>query len=337
MTAAPRVADEPPGFPAFDCFTASFGTVVKLLGCDPVVLGERWGHRWTGAVPVKSPIDPLAIESRDAGELLADWYGLRTDRAEHESPAAAWRHILAETARNHPVIVAVDSFHLPHNPHHRQLHLPHRLVVLEVTADGTRVIDSYQGAAFAGRMDTETLRSAIAAVGRHADSTYDDRAACNTITVCGEPSAGPVLTAEKLTAALRAAVSAQTDDGDQSRGGPALGRGIRELRGFQAEGSLTTPGFVEVLAWLGEVASQRAINGAFLAEAGRVTGSAALTEASDHAKATARHWLTGRNLFYLRANRTRAVPGRLIDKLDELRVADERLTLLVAKALDEST
>jgi Butirosin biosynthesis protein H, N-terminal len=327
------------GYSAFDCFTASYGTLLAWVGGDPVVLGDEWGFWWRENAGPVSPIDGLSIARRSLDEVLAYWYGLRTNAVAHESVEAAWSYACAAAATGWPVILAVDSYHLPHSPHQGSLHFPHRIVLVGTSAATADIVDSYAGAPFRGHLPAAVVRQAMSAVGRHGDESFDAEARHRTVDLRRQAVTSPALDQAKVRARLTACCDGYLGDqadrgpvGGRSTGRDALRRAAQALRA-SAGTPLSATGFVEVLARVGEVAGQRLANAQFLRAAAGVLDLPELAGLADSAERTGKAWLLARNLVYLRASGPDGVPPRLADRLDALADADQELSAGVRAAL----
>ncbi|MEV6612984.1 BtrH N-terminal domain-containing protein [Streptomyces sp. NPDC051051] len=312
-------------FLALDCISATFGVTAAWLGHDPSVLGEHWGyHRRTGTVDAEWPVEQLGIHRRTPEETLYDWYGLVADHVHHADPVRAEEYIRAQLVDGNPVIAWVDTFHVPHSSFHRQQHHSHRIVIRpgegddKAVAGSLRIVDRYQGSLFDGFMDSGTLLTAMSsdALGeaRRGDPDWRNR---TVVVKAGTPDSGR---ARETTTQAR-----------QQRFHSAVARSARSCAGTDlviacADELRTTPdaftslspvGTIEVSAWFGELASQRALNARFLRAAAESCALPSLHDRAADAEALSKRWEMTRNYFFLRFRKGSTAVQRIADLITE--------------------
>ncbi|MFD4575227.1 BtrH N-terminal domain-containing protein [Streptomyces sp. NPDC058417] len=313
--AVPRDAE----FSALDCISATFGVVAARLGHDPSVLGDQWGyHRRADAVGTEWPVELLGIHRRAPEEILRNWYGLDTTVREHGSSEEALARVREQLAAGVPVVAWVDTFHIPYSSFHGRQHHAHRMVVCGygegASGDGDgrvgaaraaasgppdrpfHVIDRYQGFPYDGPLDAGTLAAAMssAALGeaRRGDPDWRNR---TLVVRPGRAGGSGPAAGERFRAALvRNTVEAASAAGLPTAAADAL----RDDPARYAD--LSPVGVIEVSAWFGELASQRALNARFLRAAAEACGVPVLRERAAEAEALSRRWEMTRNVFSLR-------------------------------------
>ncbi|OQR65806.1 hypothetical protein B6E66_01645 [Streptomyces maremycinicus] len=317
-------------FLALDCISATFGITAAWLGHDPSVLGDHWGyHRRTDSVESEWPVEQIGIHRRTPEEILSEWYGLAIDHIHHPDSRRAEEYIRDQLADGNPVIAWVDTFHVPHSSFHGQQHHSHRIVIRPEGGEGgendgaLRIVDRYQGSLFDGFMDSDTLFTAMSsdALGeaRRGDPDWRNR----TVVVKG----GPRPPGE----AQEAARKDTHEEGQRERFRSALARNTHfsagadlvtacadELRSTpDAFASLSPVGTIEVSAWFGELASQRALNARFLRAAAESCALPQLFHAAADAEALSRRWEMTRNFFFLRFRKGSVAVQRIADLITE--------------------
>ncbi|MFF8726254.1 BtrH N-terminal domain-containing protein [Streptomyces sp. NPDC015171] len=335
-------------FSALDCISATFGVAAARLGHDPSVLGDQWGyHRRTDAVETEWPVEFLGIHRRTPEEILLDWYGLRTTVREHGSAERAAAHVHEQLASGVPVIAWVDTFHIPYSSFYGRQHHAHRLVISGYGEGGGggapladpgpadrpfHVVDRYQGFPYDGPLDAGTLSVAMSSESlgeaRRGDPDWRNR----TLVVLPPPAArGGTSTAavpaatgtqEAGTAGIpagerfRAALARNTAEGPAAAALPTAAADA--LRADPARfADLSPVGVIEVSAWFGELASQRALNARFLRAAAAACGLPALQERAADAEALSRRWEMTRNVFSVRLRQGAPAVVRVADLITE--------------------
>ncbi|MFI5476932.1 hypothetical protein ACIA6D_43120 [Streptomyces cacaoi] len=323
-----------PDFSALDCISATFGITTAWLGHDPSVLGDHWGyHRRTDTVDTEWPVEHLGIQRRTPEEILHDWYGLTADHVHHADSQRAEEYIRARLLEGHSVIAWVDTFHVPHSSFHRQQHHSHRIVIRPVDgndeengeekAGSLQIVDRYQGSLFDGFMESSTLFTAMSsdALGeaRRGDPDWRNR----TVVV----KAGPL----ESGGAGKAAHKEARKETQQERFRSALARNAHSAAGTElvtacadelraapdAFTSLSPVGTIEVSAWFGELASQRALNARFLRAAAETCALPSLHDRAADAEALSRRWEMTRNYFFLRFRKGSVAVRRIADLITE--------------------
>ncbi|KQX65364.1 BtrH N-terminal domain-containing protein [Streptomyces sp. Root1310] len=317
-------------FLALDCISATFGITAAWLGHDPSVLGEHWGyHRRTDAVDSEWPVEQIGIHRRTPEEILSEWYGLTADHIHHADSRRAEEYIRAQLSDGNPVIAWVDTFHVPHSSFHGQQHHSHRVVIRPGDGDGTdkagvlRIVDRYQGSLFDGFMESGTLFTAMSsdALGeaRRGDPDWRNR---TVVVKAGPPGAGKAHQAaqkeshkERQEERFRSTVAGNAHF---SAGADLATACADELRATpEAFASLSPVGTIEVSAWFGELASQRALNARFLRAAAETCALPPLIDRAADAEALSRRWEMTRNYFFLRFRKGSVAVQRIADLITE--------------------
>jgi hypothetical protein len=139
------------------CLQATFATVLRHAGHDPLEsLGLHWEFRHEpGDVRSEEFYFPCERPGDLAGALLphhpvtSRWHEVKGD----DRPLAA---LGAELAQGHPVIAAVDNFHLPFRPAFGDVHAAHLLVVYGIDERaGTVHVSDAMPPAFSGAIPVE--------------------------------------------------------------------------------------------------------------------------------------------------------------------------------------
>ncbi|MFD7132983.1 BtrH N-terminal domain-containing protein [Streptomyces sp. NPDC059894] len=301
-------------FSALDCISATYGITTAWLGHDPSVLGCEWGyHPRADTVETEWPVEHLGIHRSTPEEILHAWHGTTAELRRHGTPEKAGEYIHAQVRDGIPVIAWVDTFHVPHSAFHGQQHHAHRIVIRsraesEGEDAGTvfRVVDRYQGSLYDGPLDARALSAAMSS-----DALGEARR--------GDPDW------RNRTLVVRAGSRPGKPDGERHRA--ALARNVRESGGIalladcadelraapDAFAALSPVGMIEVSAWFGELASQRALNARFLRAAAEACALPALHERAADADALSRRWEMTRNTFFLRFRKGAATVVRIAD------------------------
>ncbi|MFJ9025284.1 BtrH N-terminal domain-containing protein [Streptomyces sp. NPDC102259] len=317
-------------FLALDCISATFGITTAWLGHDPSVLGDHWGyHRRTDAVDSEWPVERIGIQRRTPEEVLSEWYGLTADHLHHADSRRAEEYIRAQLSDGNPVIAWVDTFHVPHSSFHLQQHHSHRIVIHPgdgnegEKAGSLRIVDRYQGSLFDGLMESGTLFTAMSsdALGeaRRGDPDWRNR----TVVV----KAGP-LASEQAREAVREEAHEETrqerfrsvvaGNAHFAAGADLVAACADELRAApDAFASLSPVGTIEVSAWFGELASQRALNARFLRAAAETCALPLLHDRAADADSLSRRWEMTRNYFFLRFRKGSVAVQRIADLITE--------------------
>ncbi|MFE7929495.1 BtrH N-terminal domain-containing protein [Streptomyces sp. NPDC057456] len=317
-------------FLALDCISATFGITTAWLGHDPSVLGDHWGyHRRTDAVDSEWPVERIGIQRRTPEEVLSEWYGLTADHLHHADSQRAEEYIRAQLSDGNPVIAWVDTFHVPHSSFHLQQHHSHRIVIHPgdgnegEKAGSLRIVDRYQGSLFDGFMESGTLFTAMSsdALGeaRRGDPDWRNR----TVVV----KAGP-LASEEAREAVREETHKETrqerfrsvaaGNAHFAAGADLVTACADELRAApDAFASLSPVGTIEVSAWFGELASQRALNARFLRTAAETCALPLLHDRAADADSLSRRWEMTRNYFFLRLRKGSVAVQRIADLITE--------------------
>ncbi|MEU5278066.1 BtrH N-terminal domain-containing protein [Streptomyces asoensis] len=332
-------------FLALDCISATLGVTAAWLGHDPSVLGEHWGyHRRLDAVESEWPVERIGIHRRTPEEILSEWYGLTTDHVHHPDSRRAEEYIRAHLSAGRPVIAWVDTFHVPHSSFHGQQHHSHRVVIHPVNGDGGRtgggtgggggdekdgafrIVDRYQGSLFDGFMDSDTLFTAMSsdALGeaRRGDPDWRNRTAVVTAASpleSGEAGDAGETAREKREEGRRDRFRAAVAGTAHFAAGADLAAACAdELRAApEAFASLSPVGTIEVSAWFGELASQRALNARFLRAAAETCALPPLVDRAADAEALSRRWEMTRNYFFLRFRKGPDAVRRIADLITE--------------------
>ncbi|MGV9938560.1 hypothetical protein [Streptomyces sp. NPDC003401] len=334
-----------PEFQALDCISATFGITAAWLGHDPSVLGEHWGyHRRADGVDAEWPVERLGIHRRTPEKILHEWHGLVADHVRHDGPVRAEEYIRAQLLDGNPVIAWVDTFHVPHSSFHRQQHHSHRIVIhpgdgeVGQESGSLRIVDRYQGSLFDGFMDSDVLFTAMSsdALGeaRRGDPDWRNR---TVVLRAGGPDPGQrqeASTARARQERFRSAVARSTN----SRAGTDLVLACAdELRTVpDAFTSLSPVGMIEVSAWFGELASQRALNARFLRAAADSCALPSLHDRAADAEALARRWEMTRNYFFLRFRKGTAAVRRIADLITETAALEKEWNAKVRDSLAPS-
>ncbi|MGW5673799.1 BtrH N-terminal domain-containing protein [Streptomyces sp. NPDC003860] len=314
-----NATDQTGEFTSLDCITATYGNVLELLGHDPSVLGEDWGYHPANFPDTEWPVEDLTIHRRPPEDIIRDWYGLETEFHQHRRTADTADYLREKLGRGEPVIVLVDAFHLPHSSNHRLQHHAHRITVRSLAGgadDGTyAIVDRYRGSLFDGAIDARDLLSAMAspalAEGRRGDPDWRLR----TLGVSAAPTTAP---RPAYADSVRRALARNTAPSAAASATTALRTCAARLRATPQEyASLSPAGLIEVSAWFGELASQRALNARFLHTAADACALPSLTAHAATAQALSHHWEKARNYFYLRFRKGVPAVLRLSDFLDE--------------------
>lgn len=319
-------------FLALDCISATFGVTTAWLGHDPSVLGEHWGyHRRTDAVDTEWPLEQLGIHRRTPEEILHEWYGLVAEHVHHADPVRAEEYIRAQLRDGNPVIAWVDTFHVPHSSFHLQQHHSHRIVIRpgdgddEATAGSLRIVDRYQGSLFDGFIDSGTLFAAMSsdALGeaRRNDPDWRNR---TVVVKAGTPDSGRARETATAQARRRRFHSAVVRSAHSCAGTDMVITCADELRTTpDAFTSLSPVGTIEVSAWFGELASQRALNARFLRAAAESCALPSLHDRAADAEALSKRWEMTRNYFFLRFRKGAAAVRRIADLITETATLEE--------------
>ncbi|MGW2911974.1 hypothetical protein ACWC9X_16180 [Streptomyces asoensis] len=352
-------------FLALDCISATFGVTAAWLGHDPSVLGEHWGyHRRLDAVESEWPVERIGIHRRTPEEILSEWYGLTTDHVRHPDARRAEEYIRDHLSVGNPVIAWVDTFHVPHSSFHGQQHHSHRVAIRPGDGDGSgagggdgkdgalRIVDRYQGSLFDGFMDSAALRTAMSsdALGEARRGDPDWR----NLTAVVKP--GPLAPGEPQEAARKETeetheegrrdrfLNALAGTADFAAGTDLATACADELRAEpEAFASLSPVGTIEVSAWFGELASQRALNARFLRAAAETCALPPLLDRAADAEALSRRWEMTRNYFFLRFRKGPEAVRRIADLITETvtlesewnaKVRDDVVTLFQPGSVD---
>ncbi|MDQ0578619.1 BtrH N-terminal domain-containing protein [Streptomyces rishiriensis] len=336
-------------FLALDCISATFGITAAWLGHDPSVLGDHWGyHRRADAVESEWPVEQIGIHRRTPEEILSEWYGLAADHIQHADSRRAEEYIRAQLSDGNPVIAWVDTFHVPHSSFHGQQHHSHRIVIHPgdgnggEKADALRIVDRYQGSLFDGFMESGTLLTAMSsdALGeaRRGDPDWRNR----TVVL----KAGPLERGEAHKAARKETREERQQDRFRSAvAGNALFSTGADLVTACADALRATPdafaslspvGTIEVSAWFGELASQRALNARFLRAAAETCALPLLADRAADAEALSRRWEMTRNYFFLRFRKGSVAVQRIADLITETVTLEKEWNARLRESLAES-
>ncbi|MFD9433561.1 BtrH N-terminal domain-containing protein [Streptomyces sp. NPDC060002] len=313
-------------FLALDCISATFGITAAWLGHDPSVLGDHWGyHRRTDDVDSEWPVEQIGIQRRKPEEILSEWYGLTADHIHHADSRRAEEYIRDQLSDGNPVIAWVDTFHVPHSSFHGQQHHSHRIVIHPGDGDGgekagaLRIVDRYQGSLFDGFMESGTLFTAMSsdALGeaRRGDPDWRNR---TVVVKAGRLASGKArkeACEERRQERFRSVVA---ENAHSFAGADLVTACADELRATpDAFASLSPVGTIEVSAWFGELASQRALNARFLRAAAETCALPLLHDRAADAEALSRRWEMTRNYFFLRFRKGSVAVGRIADLITE--------------------
>ncbi|MER5198154.1 BtrH N-terminal domain-containing protein [Streptomyces sp. NPDC002755] len=285
-------------------------------------------------------MEQIGIQRRTPEEILGEWYGLTADHIHHADSQRAEEYIRAQLSEGNPVIAWVDTFHVPHSSFHLQQHHSHRIVIHPADdndgggngngngnggkkAGALRIVDRYQGSLFDGFMESATLFTAMSsdALGeaRRGDPDWRNR----TVVV----KAGPLASGEARGAARKETHeerrrerfrSVVAENADACAGADLVTACADELRATpDAFASLSPVGTIEVSAWFGELASQRALNARFLRAAAETCALPLLHDRAADAEALSRRWEMTRNYFFLRFRKGAAAVQRIADLITE--------------------
>ncbi|MFD5270819.1 BtrH N-terminal domain-containing protein [Streptomyces sp. NPDC058335] len=330
-----------PGFSALDCISATFGITAAWLGRDPSVLGDHWGyHRRTDAVDSEWPVEHLGIQRRTPEETLREWYGLTADHVHHADSQRAEEYIRAQLRDGNPVIAWVDTFHVPHSSFHLQQHHSHRIVIHpgdgndKEEAGGFRIVDRYQGSLFDGFMERSTLFTAMSsdALGeaRRGDPDWRNR---TVVVKAGTLDSGEAQAAQQEAQQERFR-SAVARNAHSFAGADLVTACADELRAApDLFTSLSPVGTIEVSAWFGELASQRALNARFLRAAAETCALPSLHERAADAEALSRRWEMTRNYFFLRFRKGSVAVRRIADLMTETAALERDWNAKLRKSL----
>lgn len=127
------------------CLHACAATLLGFHGVDPLdALGAAWDFYYPPADFRSEEYYFPCPPGRSLLESLAPHHPVRSRW--HEPPDAdiGWRQVRAAVEAGRPVAVAVDNFHLPFRPAHRDVHANHLVVVygFDDEAGTVRVLDS---------------------------------------------------------------------------------------------------------------------------------------------------------------------------------------------------
>lgn len=334
-----------PDFSALDCISATFGISAAWLGHDPSVLGDGWGyHRRKDAVETEWPLEHLRIHRRTPEEILHDWYGLTADHIQHADSEQAEEYIRAQLLDGNPVIAWVDTFHVPHCSFHRQQHHSHRIVIHPEggkdaeKAGCFRIVDRYQGSLFDGLMESSTVFTAMSsdALGeaRRGDPDWRNR---TVVVKAATLDFGKLHNAAWKEAQRERFRSAVARNAHSFAGAELLTACADELRAApDAFTSLSSVGAIEVSAWFGELASQRALNARFLRAAAEACALPSLHDRAADAEALSQHWEMTRNYFFLRFRKGSVAVRRIADRITETATLEAEWNMKLRESLGGS-
>ncbi|MGA4850942.1 BtrH N-terminal domain-containing protein [Streptomyces sp. G5(2025)] len=316
-------------FTSLDCITATYGHVLVTLGYDPSVLGADWGYHPVELPESEWPVERFAFHRRSFEKTLLDWYGINSELIQHQDTNAVEKYLRERLGRNEPVIVLVDAFHLPHSSNYHLQHHAHRIVVHSDEGPEFAIIDRYRGSLFEGVIGAPELLSAMSsealAEGRRGDPDWRNRTICVS---SGSPGDRP-----SYATSAHAAIVQNTEPAATLSGTTALRTCAGQLRAApEAYATLSPAGMIEVSAWFGELASQRALNARFL-RAAVAAGVPGLTEGADAADDLSRHWERTRNYFFLRFRTGVSAVLRISDLLEEAAALEADWNESIRKAM----
>jgi hypothetical protein len=305
---------------AWDCYTSSAGYVLAALGYEHRVLGAEWGYRRPDPdTEIADPSHRVVLPRRTRrgiGELVFFWHGVSERIDRHATPEAAVVHVSRELASGLPVVLRLDSFHVPHATQFRRMHHPHRLVAAASSSDGgIRLADPYQGSVFDGWVPGEAVLRALDCAEVHPFDGFGEA----TVTFALRPTAPPRAPDRET---VRAEIAANLDGYFRGAAGAEPGREVvrafvESLVSLGREQRLSPMTGLLLATFFGECGSQRTQNARFLEVAETaVPGAAAHAAAFD---ALAGEWLAVRHLFFVAHARGRDVAAYLPGLLGRLR------------------
>ncbi|WP_433027244.1 BtrH N-terminal domain-containing protein [Plantactinospora sp. CA-290183] len=303
-------------FESADCITSTYGTLVRHLGGEPAIFGSQWGFRPGRKADVEWPFERLNASRRSPCELMADWYDLQVVWTHHPDWDAATRQIRATLDAGQPAVVVADAFCLPYCWQFGKQHSPHRIVLTAYGVDSVVISDGYRGSRYEGALALDDLCAAMTSDGLLFPRRMfiDGRNTVITVPVPDAPLTE--VTAEHTRRSLRENVteylSAGRAHGDGS-GHDLLLRCAAEIRADAAGlAQRTKTDVAEISAWFGGMASQRALNAAFLTWAADLLAAPSLKEHADRSTALSRQWEKVRNYLYIRLS-AQDRPGATVD------------------------
>jgi hypothetical protein len=328
-----------------DCYSASYANAMASLGLDWVILGDRWGYTWRP--DPNAPLGDIRITPLDFGSTLVDWFSLEIRELRFADAAACMAWLAASPGRM--AIVGVDSFWLPHSANHQVSHFPHAVAVNASGTGHVWMADGYRGASFAGSVGMAELVPALTGMRQftHRHRTLQrERVQLDApgllaleIVVPGTGAAGTRLTATAMLDRLRRSCRAHlqpavTQLGEEYANGRAAMYAAADALEAMAQADLRDDQIRYVMSCFASIASQRALNAAYVQQAASRAGRPSVAAYADQLRQAGRQWITLRNTVYLRMSKGEDVRGRSAARMRELAAADHELTAGLRTELD---
>ncbi|MEH0467420.1 hypothetical protein QA943_00940 [Streptomyces sp. B21-097] len=324
-------------FEAGDCNIASYGTAVRAAGLDPIVLGCRRGFEWRHNPAL--PLGEIRLALSDIPTDIKSWYDV--DIVKEDFPDAGTALERLASAGDWPVIVDVDSYHLPYSSTFQREHYPHTVVLIEVRSDGVFVVDGYRGYRFDGVLDMNTMLQALGSPPRPGAMDFDlvPRHDADSVSVRAarvrsripDQSADPTIILDRV----RDNMGPFDDAGSGDRVGVEAVVAIADTLHAAVDEGLAPGAVYDVLSFLGSVASQRSLNADFLAWAATQLDMPTLAAGATLAEHASRRWGMLRNWVYLRANKNPSALHRAADMLVEIAAEEKELSAALGSAVEK--
>lgn len=144
------------------CLHACAATLFAARGIDPLdALGAAWWFRYRPGDVRREEYYMPCREGASLLEAIAPYQAAISRWREPIDAEAGWAEVRDEIVQGRPVVVAVDNFHLPFRPAHRDVHSNHLLVVhgFDEGQGTARVLDAVPPR-FDGDIPLEVLRQA---------------------------------------------------------------------------------------------------------------------------------------------------------------------------------
>jgi hypothetical protein len=328
-----------------DCYSASYANALAGLGLDWVVLGDRWGYTWRP--DPGEPLGDIRITPLDFGSALVDWFALEIRELRFADTAAFLAWLAADPSRM--VIVGVDSFWLPHSANHQVSHFPHAVAVNESGPGHVWMADGYRGSSFAGQVAAAELVPALAGMRQF---THRHRTLQRERIELGPPEllALEIVVPDTRAAAARLTATAMLDRlrfscrthlrpavtqlGQEYANGRAALYAAADALEAMAQASLRDDQIRYVMSCFASIASQRALNAAYVHRAAARAGRPAVAAYADQLRRAGQRWITLRNTVYLRMSKGEDVRDRCAARMRELAAADHELTVGLRAEID---
>ena len=330
-----------------DCYSASYANAMVGLGLDWVILGDRWGYTWRP--DPNEPLGDIRITPLDYASALVDWFFLEIRELRFADAAACLTWLAADPGRT--AIVGVDSFWLPHSANHQVSHFPHAVAINASGTGHVRMADGYRGASFAGSVAVAELVPALAGMRQfthrhrtlqreHIELDAPDLLALE-IVAPGTGAAGARVTAtamlDRLWLSCRTHLQpAVTQLGEEYANGRAALYAAADALEAMAQADLRDNQIRYVMSCFASIASQRALNAAYVHQAASMADRPSLAAHADQLRRAGRQWITLRNTVYLRMSKGQDVRDRCAARMRELAAADHELTADLQTELDSA-